>query len=194
MKKGTKILIGGLILVGVISAVGGNGEDKKETKTAKENKVVQEEVIKEEPKEEVVEQPKETQPVIEDKEITFTYEDGLATVDGIIHESIPDSIVTFDESSKTYIIQTMTFDANGFNEVGYAIQRGQISKYDAKELIGWDGMKESAEACSNTILQGLKQNGLVDAHVSIMISDTTGERVYMVVVDGVTIYDAFDEI
>lgn len=31
MKKGTKILIGGLVLVGVISAVGGNGEDKKET-------------------------------------------------------------------------------------------------------------------------------------------------------------------
>ena len=28
MKKGTKILIGGLILVGVISAVGGNGENK----------------------------------------------------------------------------------------------------------------------------------------------------------------------
>ena len=31
MKKGTKILIGGLILVGVISAVGGNGEDKAKT-------------------------------------------------------------------------------------------------------------------------------------------------------------------
>ena len=31
MKKGTKILIGGLILVGVISAVGGNGEDKTKT-------------------------------------------------------------------------------------------------------------------------------------------------------------------
>ena len=31
MKKGTKILIDGLILVGVISAVGGNGEDKTKT-------------------------------------------------------------------------------------------------------------------------------------------------------------------
>ena len=31
MKKGTKILIGGLVLVGVISAVGGNGEDKTKT-------------------------------------------------------------------------------------------------------------------------------------------------------------------
>ena len=31
MKKGTKILIGGLILVGVISAVSGNGEDKAKT-------------------------------------------------------------------------------------------------------------------------------------------------------------------
>ena len=31
MKKGTKILIGGLVLVGVISAVGGNGEDKAKT-------------------------------------------------------------------------------------------------------------------------------------------------------------------
>ena len=29
MKKGTKILIGGLVLVGVISAVGGNGKDKE---------------------------------------------------------------------------------------------------------------------------------------------------------------------
>ena len=46
MKKGTKILIGGLVLVGVISAVGGNGEDKK-TKEEKENKVAQEEVVKE---------------------------------------------------------------------------------------------------------------------------------------------------
>ena len=31
MKKGTRILIGGLVLVGVISAVGGNGEDKTKT-------------------------------------------------------------------------------------------------------------------------------------------------------------------
>ena len=31
MKKGTKILIGGLILVGIISAVSGNGEDKAKT-------------------------------------------------------------------------------------------------------------------------------------------------------------------
>ena len=31
MKKGTKILIGGLVLVGIISAVGGNGEDKAKT-------------------------------------------------------------------------------------------------------------------------------------------------------------------
>ena len=31
MKRGTKILIGGLVLVGVISAVGGNGEDKTKT-------------------------------------------------------------------------------------------------------------------------------------------------------------------
>lgn len=31
MKKRTKILIGGLVLVGVISAVGGNGEDKAKT-------------------------------------------------------------------------------------------------------------------------------------------------------------------
>ena len=31
MKKRTKILIGGLVLVGVISAVGGNGKDKAET-------------------------------------------------------------------------------------------------------------------------------------------------------------------
>ena len=43
MKKGTKILIGGLVLVGVISAVGGNGEDK--TKTSNNSKVeVKEEV------------------------------------------------------------------------------------------------------------------------------------------------------
>ena len=44
MKKGTKILIGGLVLVGVISAVGGNGNDKK-AKVEKENKVAQEEVV-----------------------------------------------------------------------------------------------------------------------------------------------------
>ena len=31
MKKGTKILIGGLVLVGIISAVSGNGEDKAKT-------------------------------------------------------------------------------------------------------------------------------------------------------------------
>lgn len=31
MKKGTKILIGGLVLVGVISAVSGSGEDKAKT-------------------------------------------------------------------------------------------------------------------------------------------------------------------
>lgn len=43
MKKGTKILIGGLVLVGVISAVGGNGEDK--TKTVNNSKAeVKEEV------------------------------------------------------------------------------------------------------------------------------------------------------
>ena len=43
MRKGTKILIGGLVLVGVISAVGGNGEDK--TKTVNNSKVeVKEEV------------------------------------------------------------------------------------------------------------------------------------------------------
>ena len=43
MKKGTKILIGGLVLVGVISAVGGNGEDK--TKTVNNSKTeVKEEV------------------------------------------------------------------------------------------------------------------------------------------------------
>ena len=43
MKKGTKILIGGLVLVGVISAVGGNGEDK--AKTSNNSKVeVKEEV------------------------------------------------------------------------------------------------------------------------------------------------------
>ena len=43
MKKGTKILIGGLVLVGVISAVGGNGEDK--TKTGNNSKTeVKEEV------------------------------------------------------------------------------------------------------------------------------------------------------
>ena len=43
MKKGTKILIGGLVLVGVISAVGGNGEDK--AKTGNNSKVeVKEEV------------------------------------------------------------------------------------------------------------------------------------------------------
>ena len=43
MKKGTKILIGGLVLVGIISAVGGNGEDK--TKTGNNSKTeVKEEV------------------------------------------------------------------------------------------------------------------------------------------------------
>lgn len=36
MKKGTKILIGGLVLVGVISAVGGNGEDKAKTEVKEE--------------------------------------------------------------------------------------------------------------------------------------------------------------
>ena len=43
MKKGLKVLIGGIVVVGVICAVGGNGEDK-EVKTVKENnEVVQEE-------------------------------------------------------------------------------------------------------------------------------------------------------
>ena len=31
MKKGTKILIGGLVVVGIVSAVSGNGEDKAKT-------------------------------------------------------------------------------------------------------------------------------------------------------------------
>ena len=81
MKKGTKILIGGLVLVGVISAVGGNGKDK-EAKVEKENKVAQEEVV-EKPTPEVV-TPKATQPVIEDKEVTYTYEDGLTDIQQVI--------------------------------------------------------------------------------------------------------------
>ena len=64
MKKGTKILIGGLVLVGVISAVGGNGNDK-EAKVEKENKVAQEEVVEKPDTQPVT--PKVTQPVIEDK-------------------------------------------------------------------------------------------------------------------------------
>ena len=85
MKKGTKILIGGLVLIGVISAVGGNGEDK--AKVEKENKVAQEEVV-EKPTPEVV-TPKATQPVIEDKEVTYTYEDGLADIQQVIEAKLP---------------------------------------------------------------------------------------------------------
>ena len=42
MKKGTKILIGGLVLVGVISAVGGNGEDKAKTDNNSKTEVKEE--------------------------------------------------------------------------------------------------------------------------------------------------------
>lgn len=183
MKKGTKILIGGLILVGVISAVGGNGKDK-EVKVEKENKVAQEEVV---------EKP-DTQPVIEDKEVTYTYEDGLTDIQQVIEAKLPNGTVTFDEESKTYFIQVKTFEANDINIIGHSIQTGQISKEQVKETMNWEYLKSSGENCAYTILQGLKDQGLNDVHVSIMICDTTGEMVYLGITDGVTIYDVFDDI
>ena len=191
MKKGTKILIGGLILVGVISAVGGNGEDK-ETKVEKENKVAQEEVVEKPDTQPVT--PKVTQPVIEDKEVTYTYEDGLADIQQVIEAKLPNSTVTFDEESKTYFIQVKTFEANDINIIGHSIRTGQISKEQVKETMNWEYLKSSGENCAYTILQGLKDQGLNDVHVSIMICDTTGEMVYLGITDGVTIYDVFDDL
>ena len=191
MKKGTKILIGGLVLVGVISAVGGNGEDKK-TKEEKENKVAQEEVV-EKPTPEVV-TPKVTQPVIEDKEVTYTYEDGLADIQQVIEAKLPNGTVTFDEESKTYFIQVRTCEASDMDALAYSIQTGQISKEQVKERINWEYLETSGQDCSSTILQGLKDQGLNDVHVSIMICDTTGDIVYLGIMDGATIYDAFDDL
>ena len=191
MKKGTKILIGGLVLVGVISAVGGNGEDK-EAKVEKENKVAQEEVV-EKPTPEVV-TPKATQPVIEDKEVTYTYEDGLADIQQVIEAKLPNGTVTFDEESKTYFIQVKTCEASDMDAIAYSIQTGQISKEQVKERINWEYLETSGQDCSSAILQGLKDQGLNDVHVSIMICDTTGDIVYLGIMDGVTVYDAFDDL
>lgn len=191
MKKGTKILIGGLILVGVISAVGGNGKDK-EAKVEKENKVAQEEVVEKPDTQPVT--PKVTQPVIEDKEVTYTYEDGLADIQQVIEAKLPNGTVTFDEESKTYFIQVKTFEANDINIIGHSIRTGQISKEQVKERINWEYLETSGQDCSSAILQGLKDQGLNDVHVSIMICDTTGEMVYLGITDGVTIYDVFDDI
>ena len=191
MKKGTKILIGGLILVGVISAVGGNGKDK-EAKVEKENKVAQEEVV-EKPTPEVV-TPKVTQPVIEDKEVTYTYEDGLADIQQVIEAKLPNGTVTFDEESKTYFIQVKTCEASDMDAIAYSIQTGQISKEQVKERINWEYLETSGQDCSSAILQGLKDQGLNDVHVSIMICDTTGDIVYLGIMDGVTVYDAFDDL
>ena len=191
MKKGTKILIGGLVLVGVISAVGGNGEDK-EAKVEKENKVAQEEVV-EKPTPEVV-TPKVTQPVIEDKEVTYTYEDGLADIQQVIEAKLPNGTVTFDEESKTYFIQVKTCEASDMDAIAYSIQTGQISKEQVKERINWEYLETSGQDCSSAILQGLKDQGLNDVHVSIMICDTTGDIVYLGIMDGVTVYDAFDDL
>ena len=191
MKKGTKILIGGLVLVGVISAVGGNGEDKK-TKEEKENKVAQEEVVKK-PTPEVV-TPKATQPVIEDKEVTYTYEDGLADIQQVVEAKLPNGTVTFDEESKTYFIQVKTCEASDMDAIAYSIQTGQISKEQVKERINWEYLETSGQDCSSAILQGLKDQGLIDVHVSIMICDTTGDIVYLGIMDGVTVYDAFDDL
>ena len=191
MKKGTKILIGGLILVGVISAVGGNGKDK-EAKVEKENKVAQEEVV-EKPTPEVV-TPKVTQPVIEDKEINYTYEDGLTDIQQVIEAKLPNSTVTFDEESKTYFIQVKTCEASDMDAIAYSIQTGQISKEQVKERINWEYLETSGQDCSSAILQGLKDQGLNDVHVSIMICDTTGDIVYLGIMDGVTVYDAFDDL
>ena len=191
MKKGTKILIGGLILVGVISAVGGNGKDK-EAKVEKENKVAQEEVV-EKPTPEVV-TPKVTQPVIEDKEVTYTYEDGLADIQQVIEAKLPNGTVTFDEESKTYFIQVKTCEASDMDAIAYSIQTGQISKEQVKERINWEYLETSGQDCSSAILQGLKDQGLNDVHVSIMICDTTGDIVYLGIMDGITVYDAFDDI
>ena len=191
MKKGTKILIGGLILVGVISAVGGNGNDKK-AKVEKENKVAQEEVV-EKPTPEVV-TPKATQPVIEDKEVTYTYEDGLADIQQVIEAKLPNGTVTFDEESKTYFIQVKTCEASDMDAIAYSIQTGQISKEQVKERINWEYLETSGQDCSSAILQGLKDQGLNDVHVSIMICDTTGDIVYLGIMDGATIYDAFDDL
>ena len=191
MKKGTKILIGGLVLVGVISAVGGNGNDK-EAKVEKENKVAQEEVV-EKPTPEVV-TPKATQPVIEDKEVTYTYEDGLTDIQQVIEAKLPNSTVTFDEESKTYFIQVKTCEASDMDAIAYSIQTGQISKEQVKERINWEYLETSGQDCSSAILQGLKDQGLNDVHVSIMICDTTGDIVYLGIMDGVTVYDAFDDL
>ena len=191
MKKGTKILIGGLVLVGVISAVGGNGKDK-EAKVEKENKVAQEEVV-EKPTPEVV-TPKATQPVIEDKEVTYTYEDGLADIQQVIEAKLPNGTVTFDEESKTYFIQVKTCEASDMDAIAYSIQTGQISKEQVKERINWEYLETSGQDCSSTILQGLKDQGLNDVHVSIMICDTTGDIVYLGIMDGVTVYDGFDDL
>ena len=191
MKKGTKILIGGLILVGVISAVGGNGNDK-EAKVKKENKVAQEEVV-EKPTPEVI-TPKATQPVIEDKEVTYTYEDGLADIQQVIEAKLPNGTVTFDEESKTYFIQVKTCEASDMDAIAYSIQTGQISKEQVKERINWEYLETSGQDCSSAILQGLKDQGLNDVHVSIMICDTTGDIVYLGIMDGVTVYDAFDDL
>ena len=191
MKKGTKILIGGLVLVGVISAVGGNGEDK-EAKVEKENKVAQEEVV-EKPTPEVV-TPKVTQPVIEDKEVTYTYEDGLADIQQVIEAKLPNGTVAFDEESKTYFIQVKTCEASDMDAIAYSIQTGQISKEQVKERINWEYLETSGQDCSSTVLQGLKDQGLNDVHVSIMICDTTGDIVYLGIMDGATIYDAFDDL
>ena len=191
MKKGTKILIGGLVLVGVISAVGGNGKDK-EAKVEKENKVAQEEVV-EKPTPEVV-TPKVTQPVIEDKEINYTYEDGLTDIQQVIEAKLPNGTVTFDEESKTYFIQVKTCEASDMDAIAYSIQTGQISKEQVKERINWEYLETSGQDCSSAILQGLKDQGLNDVHVSIMICDTTGDIVYLGIMDGVTVYDAFDDL
>ena len=191
MKKGTKILIGGLVLVGIISAVSGNGKDK-EAKVEKENKVAQEEVV-EKPTPEVV-TPKATQPVIEDKEVTYTYEDGLADIQQVIEAKLPNGTVTFDEESKTYFIQVKTCEASDMDAIAYSIQTGQISKEQVKERINWEYLETSGQDCSSAILQGLKDQGLNDVHVSIMICDTTGDIVYLGIMDGVTVYDAFDDL
>ena len=191
MKKGTKILIGGLILVGVISAVGGNGKDK-EAKVEKENKVAQEEVVEKPATQPVT--PKVTQPVIEDKEINYTYEDGLTDIQQVIEAKLPNGTVTFDEESKTYFIQVKTCEASDMDAIAYSIQTGQISKEQVKERINWEYLETSGQDCSSAILQGLKDQGLNDVHVSIMICDTTGDIVYLGIMDGVTVYDAFDDL
>ena len=191
MKKGTKILIGGLVLVGVISAVGGNGKDK-EAKVEKENKVAQEEVVEKPATQPVT--PKVAQPVIEDKEINYTYEDGLADIQQVIEAKLPNGTVTFDEESKTYFIQVKTCEASDMDAIAYSIQTGQISKEQVKERINWEYLETSGQDCSSAILQGLKDQGLNDVHVSIMICDTTGDIVYLGIMDGITVYDAFDDI